>query len=284
MDKKIINGIIGVFLLLFSFYYTDLSINLIRQNDPIMKEIKKSNKKFYIKSVNAKIDGNKIIPGRNGREVDLNKSFSKMKRYGSFNENLTVFKSIKPVISTDDYYDKYITSGGGDDLEIALVFTINNNIDPTNIINILNSKGIKSTFFIDGLWLENNMDKVELMKNYELELLSYDNKYSEIYFSSSLNRLSSITGRNNLYCFSDYDNKEVINLCSKYKLHTIIPTIKVGNYLYNDVVHKVRFSDIVWVPINTTSEIELGVSIDYLISKGYNFVFLRDLLSENSMK
>ena len=68
MDKKIINGIIGVFLLLFSFYYTDLSINLIRQNDPIMKEIKKSNKKFYIKSVNAKIDGNKIIPGRNGRE------------------------------------------------------------------------------------------------------------------------------------------------------------------------------------------------------------------------
>ena len=59
--KKIIQGSVVLLLLLFSFYYTDKSIDLIRQSDPIMKQIKSTNESYEVEAENAKIIGNKII-------------------------------------------------------------------------------------------------------------------------------------------------------------------------------------------------------------------------------
>ena len=284
MNKKIIQIILVILLLLFSFYYTNKSIELVRRVDPIMQEIISSKDKYKVESINAKIVNNKMIPGINGILVDEEKSYISMKQYGAYNEILMTFKETKPTISIDDNYDKFIVKGNETKKEVALVFKIDNINNIENIINILRNKKIPATLFIDGLLLENNLSKFKDLKDFELELLSFDNKYNEIYFTESMNYLSSITNRPLNYCYADYDNKEVIDLCSKLKLHTIIPTIKIGNYPYQEIKKSLENGAIIYLPNNTTTEIELTTFIDYINQRGYTLVTLINLLSEEYEK
>ena len=284
--KKVIQVISVTLLMLFSFFYTNKSIELIRENDPIMKQIKETNMKYKVDPVNATIIGNKIIPGKSGKEIDYQKTYAKMKKYGTYNETLTVLKDIEPAVSVDDYYDKYIVQGNTERKNVSLVFKTDTISNLLSILNILNQKNIPATFFVDGLLLENNTSLFETMtqNNHELEILSYDNKYDEIYFDSALNYLSSITKRKGKYCYAEYDQKEVIELCSKLKLHTIIPTVKTTTMPYKEIKDKLYNSAIISLPLSTITEEQLPAIIDYIKQKGYTFLSLEALLSENDEK
>lgn len=284
--KTIIKPLSAIFLLLFSFYYTNKVVDIIREKDPIMQQIRLSSEKYKITSIDAKVVGNNIIPGKNGREIDYKESYSKMKRYGMYNEALTTFKEIEPAVSVDDYYDKFIVQGNSEEKKVALVFKINNdNNNFQELIDTLNKNNIKATFFIDGLFLENNTQSIkELTDKYELEILNYDNKYDELYFTSSLNYLSSLTKTAPKFCYADYDQKEVIELCSKLKLHTIIPTIKVTSSPYKTVKGKLSNSSIISISPQSQSLKELPLTIEYISQKGYTFTTLAELLSESFEK
>lgn len=284
--KKVIQVISVTLLMLFSFFYTNKSIELIRENDPIMKQIKETNMKYKVNPVNATIIGNKIIPGKSGKEIDYQKTYAKMKKYGTYNETLTVLKEIEPAVSVDDYYDKYIVQVNTERKNVSLVFKTDTISNLLSILNILNQKNIPATFFVDGLLLENNTSLFETMtqNNHELEILSYDNKYDEIYFDSALNYLSSITKREGKYCYAEYDQKEVIELCSKLKLHTIIPTVKTTTMPYKEIKDKLYNSAIISLPLSTITEEQLPAIIDYIKQKGYTFLSLEALLSENDEK
>ena len=284
--KKVIQVISVTLLMLFSFFYTNKSIELIRENDPIMKQIKETNMKYKVNPVNATIIGNKIIPGKSGKEIDYQKTYAKMKKYGTYNETLTVLKEIEPAVFVDDYYDKYIVQGNTERKNVSLVFKTDTISNLLSILNILNQKNIPATFFVDGLLLENNTSLFETMtqNNHELEILSYDNKYDEIYFDSALNYLSSITKREGKYCYAEYDQKEVIELCSKLKLHTIIPTVKTTTMPYKEIKDKLYNSAIISLPLSTITEEQLPAIIDYIKQKGYTFLSLEALLSENDEK
>lgn len=284
LKKKLIQVTLVLLLVLFSFYYTNKTVDIIRQTDPLMKQIKQESKKYIKDAKNAKIDKNKIIPGQNGEEIDYEKTYQKMKQYGAYNESLTVFKETKPAISIENTYDKFITSGNSSKKEVALVFPVYNTTNPKKIIEILNQENTQATFFIDGLWLESNLALVKDMTKFELEILNYNNKYEEIYFSSSLQYLKNITKKENNYCYADYDNKEVIELCSKLKLHTITPTIKIANAPYQEIKEKLQNAAIISIPINQTTEIQLQTIITYIRSKGYDIVELKSLLSESLEK
>ncbi len=282
MNNKIFKIIIVLLLGIFSFYYTDKVIDFIRETDPIMKKIKKESNNYKVSATNAKIKGNKITPGINGKEVDYKSSYSKMKRYGTYNESLTVFKDTTPTISIEDYYDKYISEGNGIKNDVSLVFVVKNGDDVSDILSTLNSTGAVATFFVDGLWLENNEGVVNSIKEagHELEILSYDNRYEELYFSSSLNLLNRITNIKPKYCFAKYDSKEVLELCSKLELHTIVPTIITGNYPFNDVKKKLSKGAIISFDTNSSTKIELPTVINYIKQKGYMVSTLNNLLSE----
>ena len=81
--KKII---ILIIFSIVSMYYTNICLNILKDNDPIMKQIKLNINKYKVIGENAKIIGNSIIPGKYGKEIDLNKTYSKMKKYGNYNE------------------------------------------------------------------------------------------------------------------------------------------------------------------------------------------------------
>lgn len=280
MLKKTIKILSILLLSVFSFYYTNKSIELIRDQDPIMKTIKSTTDKYEIPAVDAIIKDNTIIPGKSGKTIDYDETYNKMKQYGDYNEVLTTLKEVKPTISVEDYYDKFIVSGNPEKKSVALVFKVEKT-SPKEIIKILNNNNTLATFFIDGYYLENNYEEIMTMTNHELELLSYNSDYDKLYFSSSKDYLESLTKKDLKYCYSDYDKEEVINLCQELNMHTILPTIKINSNLFQEVKDKLTNSAIISVPISTQTEKDLSITLDYIKSRGYNLTTLDSLIDES---
>lgn len=280
--KKVIEVIFAILLVLFSFYYTEKAIVLLESNDPIMKEIKDKGKSREEEAINAKVEGNYLIPGYNGLVIDLDDSFTKMKGYGSYNEALLVFEEVKPSISIDDYYDKYISSGNGISTNIALVFTIDNNSYIDNLLNILKEMNIIGTFFIDGKFTDNNTSFVvdAVVNGNEVEVLNYDNSYDELLFKASIDKIKTLTSTSPKYCYATYDNEEVLNLCSKLSMHTIIPTLKLDNNIYSNLKGNLRSGSIISIKLTEENVSKLKVVINYIKQRGFNLVTLDTLLNE----
>lgn len=271
-----------VLLFLFSLYYTEKVVDVLRESDPIMKTIRKEEYKFREEAVDAVLVDNSIVPGAKGSKVNINESYKKMKRYGSYKESLLVFEEIDPSVSLDDYYDKYISSGNGLESSVALVFKVERTTNIDSILTILESNGEKATFFVDGLWLENNQELVSNMSSlgHEVEVMHYNGTYDEAYFTSALAILKSITAKSKNYCYAEYDKKEVLELCSKIGLHTIIPTLQVKNKPYMEVKKKVADGSIISMKVDTNTELELEMVLKYLNQKGYHLTSLDQLLTE----
>ena len=277
--KKIKIIFIIIILISVSFYYTNKVVDSLKENDPIMKEIKQTSNNYNISPVNAQIIENTIVPGIYGEEIDYDSSFHQMKKYGTYNESMTTMKEIKPTISIEDNYDKYISKGTNKKRNISLIFTITNeNIN--NILNILEKKEVPVTFFIDGVYLEKNINTISNIKNHEIELLSYNNTYEKPFFKTSLSYLESITNNKAKYCYTKEENEELLKLCKRLKLHTIKPTISIDKNIYKEIKHNNYNGMIISLNINKYVEKELPVVIDYLQSKGYKLVTLDNLLSE----
>ena len=274
--NKLFYRLIILLFLVFSFYYTNKIIDFLREKDPIMKNIKKTDSKYRIDSIDALIVGNNIIPGKVGKEIDYKKSFSKMKQYGAYNEILTVLKNVKPVISIDDNYDKYIISGNKEKHSIALVFKVYKNMDIKSLLNILDENKVSGNFFIDGTFLESNILTLKSMKNHELNVLSYNNELDKSLFETSISYLENIIEKDVNYCLGE----EALELCSKLKLHTIKPSLVIHKNLYKEIKNNIDNSMIISIEINNYNLKELSSTIDYIKGKGYKIVLLSDLLKE----
>ena len=282
MKKKILEAVIACLLVVFSFYYTEKAIHLVEQQDPIMQKIVEEKENLEEDSVDAVLEDNFILPGYNGYVVDVEASFSKMKRYGSYNENLYVFEEVSPTISVEDYYDKYISSGNGFTNTVAFVFPIEEGMSVQEIKDILERNNVRGTFFVDGVWLEQNKEEVlQLVDDFhEVEILSYDGGYNSLLFEGVLDQLHIITNQKGKYCYAEYDQKEILELCSKEKMHTIIPTIMVDHNFYSTVKGNIKPGYIIEVDYNQENLKELEVVISYLKQRGYQIDTLDNLLNE----
>ena len=276
--KRIFNRALIILLSIFSFYYTNQVVSFLQENDPIMKEIKSTDKKYKIEAENAITTDNTIISGKKGKVIDYDKSYQKMKKYGTYNESLTVLKDTIPVISINNNYDKYLIGGNKYHKKVSLVFVVKEK-DPHNIISILNQNKIKATFFIDGTFIENN---INLLKNEEqdFELLSYQNDYNESFFKTSLSYLESITNNKAKFCYTEIDNNKLLSLCEKLKLHTIKPSLIIKKDSYKEVKENIDNGIIISLDINSLIEKELKETITYIKQKGYQIVPLESLIEE----
>lgn len=275
--KKIL---ILIIFTLISMYYTNICMEVLKEKDPIMQEIKSNMSKYEESANDANIIGNVIVPGHIGRRVNKNKSYSKMKKYGNYNETLTVMEEVKPELSVSNTFDKYIEKGNSNNKNVSFIFIYDENID--KVIKILNSKHIPSTIFLDGIYLENDsLNGLKYNGNINYELLSYNGEYDENLFKTSLSYLESVTKRSPRYCYSEVENPDVLNLCSKLKMHTIKPYIRIDENLLKEVKSSLSNSIIISIKSSSSNISELSSVIDYVISKGYDIVSLDNLISEN---
>lgn len=275
--KKTIKYMTIILLFLFSIYYTDKTMDILKTKDPLMLEIKNNSSKYKVEPVNAIINDNTIIPGKNGQEVDIEKTYNQMRKYGTYNEGLTKIKETIPTISITNNYDKYIKLTNSDDKKLGLLFIINNQSNLNNIINILNNHNISATLYFEDNQIEKN---IELIKNttYEIEML-YPKKHL---FSSTKSYLETLTDSELKYCYTEDENIELLEICQKNNMHTIIPSLVIKNNLYQKIKNKIETSPIISIYSNKYLEKELSAAIEYLKKKGYKFYELNSLISEDN--
>ena len=155
-------------LVLFSFYYTDRAVDIVKRNDPIMKSILSIGEKYEIQGVNAIIEGDTIIPGMNGVSVDVDGSYKRMKKINGYYESMLMFQEVVPRESILDRYDKFVIQGNPHRSDVALLIKVDSMTYLEKIYQIFLEKEALATFFIDGSIIENNMDFIYDMVSDEI--------------------------------------------------------------------------------------------------------------------
>lgn len=282
MIKKYTSYLGVLVLACFSFYYTDKAVDIVKRNDPLMLSILEKANNYYIDPVNAIINNDEIITGINGKKVNIDESYLNMKKIDEYNESMLVFDEVVPDISIINDFDKYIVGGNMAKNQVALVFKVSDNFYIESINNILFDKNVLATFFIDGNVVENNMQSVlELSSNgYQIENLGYDGKYSLERFGWTNNMISSLTNEDTKFCYTDYKNSEILELCSNYNMYTVRPTVSVNNYPFTTVKSELESGSIISFNLTERTLKELPSIISYIKQKGYDLVTLNELISE----
>lgn len=276
MLKKIFKISAVLLLVGFSFFYTEKVTMIARNSDPIMRAIKKEENNKKVSNVNPVINKDEYIMGINGCEIDVDKSYSKMRSVGEFKEELIVMKETS---NDKDLTDKYVIGGNNKEKNVSLIFIVNKDID-SNLTNYINDKNLKVNYFIDGKYLEENMITVKfLSENSNIYYLGENEEYSDenmLYH----NNLISMNGSNEpKYCFTSDKDNNTLKLCNDYDMVTIKSDIIKDN-IYKRVKDKLNNGVIFAIDSDNIDEIK--VSINYILSKGYNIISLEDLLSEKN--
>ena len=262
--------------LCFSFFYTDRVMNVISDKDPLKQEIINLSNNYILSSNEAIISNDTIIPGSNGREVNIEKSYKKMRMSNVFNDKLLVFNVIYPEYKLKDNMDKYIVNGNINKKEVSIVFIINNDNNIDKIINILNNKKVVSNLFIEYNYLFNNINKIKKYNNHNI--YSYSDKYTYDTLVMENNIITRTMNNKPIYCLSKTKNKDNLNVCSYSNMYTIIPSI---NGSYNNIKSNLSNGNIILLDTSINTLNELSIIIDFINSKGYDIVGLDKLLSEN---
>ena len=126
MLKKILKVSAVLLLVGFSFFYTEKVTMIARNSDPIMRAIKKEESNKKVSNVNPVINNDEYIMGINGCEIDVDKSYSKMRSVGEFKEELIVMKEIS---NDKDLTNKYVIGGNNKEKNVSLIFIVNKVIE-----------------------------------------------------------------------------------------------------------------------------------------------------------
>lgn len=274
---------IGIFsLLLFTFFYTEKTVSVVKEYDDIMIEIKNINDEYKIDAKDALINDNTIIPGLKGKEIDINKSYSKMKRYGSFNSNLLIYKEIFPTISIKESFNKFVISGNSEKRMVSFIFLVEYDDNIDNIVTILDKKNIKGNFFINSDWLEKNNDLVISLMNegHNIGNLSNNYNYQDNLYTWADTIIRKIGKQDISYCYSENENIEILKICSLYNNYTIIPSVIVKDYPLKEVKEQLLPGSIISFEVNNNLTNELELIINFIENKGLSITNLKEHLSE----
>ena len=122
--------IIGLIsLTCFSFFITEQTALVVNNMDEIMVEIKSNKDNYKSNYIDAKISDDTIIPGINGKTVNVNKSYKNMKTNGYYSDKLFIYDYTKPKVSLEDNINKYIIKGNSSKRMVSLIFILKNDDD-----------------------------------------------------------------------------------------------------------------------------------------------------------
>lgn len=278
MIKKIAQASIACFLICFSFYYTEKSVNLVKYTDPIMKEIKEKAAEYKVEVSNALVSEDEVLPGYNGLEVDYENSYQAMKRIGRYNKEAVVLKETKPTLSITDNYDKYIVKGNYLKDTVGLVFLLNENLNVDTITNILENKGVTATFITTNKYLEDHPKVIyELAKNDHEIQLQITNDDQLILARNTMKNIINYSGD---YCYLEKKDETILDICKDAKMHSVLPTFTVSNF--KDLKNNLESGAIIKIKENEIKE--LSTIINYIKQRGYQLENLTYLLSEDRIE
>ena len=275
--------IIGLLtLMISSFIYTEKVSTTAKLSDTLLSEIKSKKDGYKENAIEPIIKEDTIIPGINGKEVDTQKSYEAMSKIGYFDDKLLIYKPLKVQNTLDKNKDKYVISGNNTKMDVTLMFKATPQDDLTNIINTLNQRKIKATFFIESKYLEKHHNQIiNLIQNgHTIGNLSNNENYNDSDFVWMKTILTNIKPQIYNYCYTEKPNKEILRICKIQDSVTIKPSIIIKNNPFLNIKKELLPGAIISVDVNTSLKKELNIILNYITSKGYSIKPLEELLKE----
>lgn len=274
---------VGIMTLLCgSFFYTEKTVSVVNQMDELMIQIKEQASIDKTDPIDADIVGKTVTPGVSGKQIDIAKSYQKMKQYGAYTPKLLIYESVKPKRSILNIYDKYVIGGNKNLHQTSIIFLVEEKTEIKRVQEILKKEGVSANFFIDGNWLEkHNESMLELIQSgHVIGNLSYHRDYTDSSFVWMNTIIRRIGNQKQGYCYTEKQDQTVLNHCKLQKSYTILPTIVGRESPLNTIKENIQPGSIISLPINQVTEEQILTVIRYIKSRGYQIVTLTKLLEE----
>lgn len=263
-------------MFIFSFIFTEKTATVLKEQDEVMIRIKEVSNNYYVEPKESIIVDRTIISGIKGQEVNIDESYYKMKQMGLFNETLLVIDTIEPKNTIKNNLDKFIIGGNKTKKEVSLIFLFESDENIDSVLQILDNNNIRANIFVSGIVLENNNTLInEISNNHLIGNLSYNMDYNNpdfIWMSTVIKKF------NDNYCYTENLNETTLNICSKNKSYTIVPSLIVRTKPLMNISKNLSNGSIISFHINNDVIKELDMTIKEIKSKGYKMVKLSDLL------
>ena len=247
-------GIIA--LLFFSFYYTHEFALLMQKKDPIYQNILVLKEETNLKSLDASIDGDYIIPGLMGREVNVEKSFQKMKNYGALKTEYLVFDEIIPTISINQNKDKIIKKGNKAKMAVSFILDAQ-----SNLINYFEKMNMDYTILTT---------KENINSKLNADFINID--------ESNYKETEKILNKKNKNTNICYLPKMTKDFCLKKQKILIEATNEVTNNNVASIYNNIEAGGIYY--LKNLDLKYLKIFIENVVYKGYTIIKLTDLISE----
>jgi len=243
----------------------------------------------------------KKTPGRNGRKVNIKKSYENMKKKNQYDESLVVFDDVKPTKSLNELAPSPIFRGHPEKKMVALLINVSwgNEYIPT-ILKTLDKHDVKATFFIEGRWAKENADLVRMIdeKNHvignhayshpNMAIISRTEKVQEIEQTNHI--LEAIIGYHPKWFAppSGSYNDSVVQIAHDLQMETILWTVDTIDWknpsvsvMINRVMGNIHPG--ATILMHPTESVAQGLEnlIDEIKHEKYKIGTIEDLLSTN---
>ncbi|EDW22988.1 polysaccharide deacetylase family protein [Bacillus pumilus] len=312
--KKTLPFIVFVFLLLVSYQTMKqpAAVTYIESmkehaevasvsKDILYQEIESKSSDYEVKAQNAKIDKVwKKMPGLNGQTVNIDASYEKMKKQGSFDEKLLVFNETKPSIHLHELGAEPIYKGHPDKKMNA--FLINVAWGDEHLIKMLKTlekHQVKVTFFLEGKWVKKSTDLAKKIVADGHEIGNHSYNHPDMRTLTRERALEQITKTNRqieeslgkkpkwFAPPSGSFKEETVKLAAEEGMETIMWTVDTidwqkpsPNILQKRVLGKIHNGAMILMhPTDSTAK-SLDALITQIKERGYELGTVSDLLSE----
>ncbi|WP_059105212.1 polysaccharide deacetylase family protein [Shouchella shacheensis] len=155
----------------FSLQYIEMlkhdeSKAVSRTDDSLLKEIEEHAKAVDVPAVDARVDPVwKAIPGYSGLEINVEKSYDKMRELGSFDQTKLVFEEARPNVHLEDLSPSPIYKGNEQKPMVSLLINVawGDEYLP-EMLKVLQAHEVRATFFLDGSWVKNTPQLARMIK------------------------------------------------------------------------------------------------------------------------
>ncbi len=267
-------------LLLLSFIYTDKVFSEARENDPIMKEVMNYKKENDIEPIEPRLHDDEIVLGLSGLVVDAKETYKNMKKDKRFDKDKIVYNSKLPEKTITKNFDYYITKGNDKKEAVSIIFKAYDNTSIDELLKLVSKNNVKVNFFVDGSWLDKNVETAFSMVNLDCEIynLGYDKKYTKNMINVTNNLIESISLKDSNLCLNENKDDEAKKLCSNKKMHTITPNISNPNI--TDLKKNLNKGEMILFDASDYDYSKFSLMINTITSRGYEIISLSDLLKE----
>ena len=222
-------------------YIETIKMNSMEVNnavDPVAEELKKWAHKIERAPIDARIDRVwKAIPGLNGIKLDFSKSYQLALKQGKVNEDTLVLTQIPPAKQLSDLPPNPIYRGNPEKNMVSFMVNVawgTENVP--KLLDIFEQYQVKSTFFLDGTWLQKNKQVAQEIVNrgHEIGNHAYSHpdmvRLSEARMNEEILKTEQLIkglGQNSAYFAppsGSYDHR-VVKIAHQHKMKLVLWTL-----------------------------------------------------------